>query len=76
VKYYIVKIFVAKYDLSIKFIIHSSPYIRSYEGFLCFDVRPCILDAPCIIGMLRKFGNVRSININNQALPQKSIEIE
>ena len=64
-KYYIVKIFVAKYDPSIKFIKPSSPYVRMYEGFLCFDVRPCILGTYCMVGMLRKFGNIRSININN-----------
>ena len=65
VKYYIVKLFVAKYYLSIKFINHSSPYMRNYEDFLCFDVCPCILDTPCVVGMLRKLGNIRSIHINN-----------
>jgi len=55
VKYYIAKIFVAKHDLSIKFINHSSPYMRVYEGFLCFDIRSCILDTSCIAGMLKNF---------------------
>lgn len=41
-KCYIVKVFVAECDLSIKFIKHSSQYMRLYEGYLCFGVRPCI----------------------------------
>jgi hypothetical protein len=70
-KYCIVKVFVAKCNLSIKFINHSSPYMRLWEGFLYFDIRPCILDTPCIVWMFRNLGNIRSININNKSLPQK-----